>query len=364
MRLTLVTEMQTSAANGVSGRRRFLATTIGACAIARAIPASAQTGAKGSGSQTKEQRDGMTPGQVLDALKKGNERFRTGNMASRDYRDRAAHQRRRSISLRRGPRMHRLTCAGRDHLRRGYRRHVQRADRGERRERRPAREPGVRVRRGRRQGDPALRTHGLWRDQGGDRRRRDGQLDGVAGACEAGDVGHNRSMGRSRARTPRTSTPSHGPMSCWASTTSAAEAPSWRTWKRRTPSRSSAGCTTWSRVSWSSCRGPDLQGRHTVVPGTARSQVPAEATRSVVDRRRRVPGADEAGAQATGGLVPGKEHRGLGGRAGTALCLRRLLGADRAAGDGCRRQGRHDQACDVRREPAGMSGLQLQEAVR
>ena len=87
MRLTLATVMRTSAANGVPGRRRFLATTIGACAIARAIPASAQTGAKGGGSQTKEQRDGMTPGQVLDALKKGNERFRTGNMASRDYRD-------------------------------------------------------------------------------------------------------------------------------------------------------------------------------------------------------------------------------------------------------------------------------------
>ena len=87
MRLRALTEMRTAAANGVSGRRRFLATTIGACAIARAIPASAQTAAKGSGSQTKEQRDGMTPGQVLDALKKGNERFRAGNMASRDYRD-------------------------------------------------------------------------------------------------------------------------------------------------------------------------------------------------------------------------------------------------------------------------------------
>ena len=42
---------------------------------------------KGSGSLTKEQRDRMTPGQVLDTLKAGNERFRTGNMASRDYRD-------------------------------------------------------------------------------------------------------------------------------------------------------------------------------------------------------------------------------------------------------------------------------------
>ena len=174
---------------------------------------------------------------------------------------RAAHHRRRPVSVRRGPRLHRLTCAGRDHLRRRHRRHLQRADCGERRERRPAREPRVRVRRGRRQGDPALRTHGLWRDQGGDRRRRDGQLDGVAGACEAGDVGHNASMARSRARTPRTSTPSHGPTSCSASTTSAAAAQFWRTWKRRHPSRWSAGCTTWSPVSWSSCPMDDSQRR-------------------------------------------------------------------------------------------------------
>ena len=83
MSVTLSTVLRTSAANGFSDRRRFLATTIGACAIARAIPASAQTG----GSQTKAQRDGMTPSQVLDALKRGNERFRTGHMTSRDYRD-------------------------------------------------------------------------------------------------------------------------------------------------------------------------------------------------------------------------------------------------------------------------------------
>ena len=35
----------------------------------------------------EEQRDRMTPGQVLDALRQGNERFRTGKIASRDYRD-------------------------------------------------------------------------------------------------------------------------------------------------------------------------------------------------------------------------------------------------------------------------------------
>ena len=71
----------------VSGRRRFLATAIGACSIAPVTFASPQTGARGSGSLTKEQRDRMTPGQVLDEMKKGNERFRTGQMVSRDYRD-------------------------------------------------------------------------------------------------------------------------------------------------------------------------------------------------------------------------------------------------------------------------------------
>ena len=72
---------------GISNRRGFLTTMIGACAIAPAISASAQTGTSGLGSLTKEQRDRMTPGQVLDTLRQGNERFRTGKMVSRDYRD-------------------------------------------------------------------------------------------------------------------------------------------------------------------------------------------------------------------------------------------------------------------------------------
>jgi carbonic anhydrase len=71
----------------VSCRRRFLATALGAWAVSPVTSALAQTGASGSGSLTKEQRDRLTPGQVLDAMKKGNERFRTGNMASRDYLD-------------------------------------------------------------------------------------------------------------------------------------------------------------------------------------------------------------------------------------------------------------------------------------
>ena len=87
MRLRLLTEMRTSAANGVSGRRRFLATTIGACAIARAIAgisADRRQGRRLPDEGTARRDDA---GQVLDALKKGNERFRTGNMTSRDYRD-------------------------------------------------------------------------------------------------------------------------------------------------------------------------------------------------------------------------------------------------------------------------------------
>lgn len=38
-----------------------------------------------SGSLTKERRDSMTPSQIIDELKKGNERFRSGKMSSRDY---------------------------------------------------------------------------------------------------------------------------------------------------------------------------------------------------------------------------------------------------------------------------------------
>jgi carbonic anhydrase len=38
-----------------------------------------------SESLTKEQRDSMTPLQVIDELKKGNERFRAGKMTPRDY---------------------------------------------------------------------------------------------------------------------------------------------------------------------------------------------------------------------------------------------------------------------------------------
>src|ERR1700741_219893 len=67
-------------------RRRFLGSALGACAISpKAGFLSMQLAPSMSGSLTKEQRDRMSPAQVIDELQKGNERFRKGKMAPRDY---------------------------------------------------------------------------------------------------------------------------------------------------------------------------------------------------------------------------------------------------------------------------------------
>jgi len=66
-------------------RRRFLNTALGCCTIAPFLSLDMQLAPSGTGSLTKEKRDSMTPSQVIDELKKGNERFRTGKMAPRDY---------------------------------------------------------------------------------------------------------------------------------------------------------------------------------------------------------------------------------------------------------------------------------------
>jgi carbonic anhydrase len=67
-------------------RRSFLRTALGACAFCPPLGFShVQLAPSMSESLTKEQRDSMTPSQVIDELKKGNERFRAGKMASRDY---------------------------------------------------------------------------------------------------------------------------------------------------------------------------------------------------------------------------------------------------------------------------------------
>jgi carbonic anhydrase len=60
---------------------------LAACAAARVAPVHAQVGAAGGTPLSKEQRDRLTPAQVLDELKKGNERFRSGKTVSHDYRN-------------------------------------------------------------------------------------------------------------------------------------------------------------------------------------------------------------------------------------------------------------------------------------
>jgi carbonic anhydrase len=76
--------MATQANGKVSGRRSFLGKAIGTCAIAPVAPLLWQFPA-GGGSLTKEERDRLTPAQVIEELKKGNERFRAGKSAHRDY---------------------------------------------------------------------------------------------------------------------------------------------------------------------------------------------------------------------------------------------------------------------------------------
>ena len=65
--------------NPAVDRRRFLSTALCACTSSPSLGfLSMQLAASMAGSLTKEQRDSMTPSQIIDELKKGNERFRTG----------------------------------------------------------------------------------------------------------------------------------------------------------------------------------------------------------------------------------------------------------------------------------------------
>jgi carbonic anhydrase len=67
-------------------RRDFLGASIGTLAITPLAPLSMlQLGTSLSASLTKEQRDSMTPSQVIEELKNGNQRFRSNKMAPRDY---------------------------------------------------------------------------------------------------------------------------------------------------------------------------------------------------------------------------------------------------------------------------------------
>lgn len=67
--------------------RRHLLTAAFGAAMARPALLSAQVTTRGRSALTKAERDRMTPQQVIDDLKKGNERFRTGATMSRDYRE-------------------------------------------------------------------------------------------------------------------------------------------------------------------------------------------------------------------------------------------------------------------------------------
>jgi carbonic anhydrase len=66
------------------GRRGFVGAVVGASILARTADSSAQV-ATGGGALTKEERDRLTPDQVIDGMKKGNERFRAGKMNPHDY---------------------------------------------------------------------------------------------------------------------------------------------------------------------------------------------------------------------------------------------------------------------------------------
>ena len=112
------------------GRRALLKSTLGIAALSAfgapvlGIPDRSETDAL-----SKEERDKLTPDQVIEAMKRGNERFRTGKMTSHDYlaqkRTSAAGQYPASVIL---------SCidsrAGRDHSRRTHRRCLQCAHRG------------------------------------------------------------------------------------------------------------------------------------------------------------------------------------------------------------------------------------------
>ena len=71
--------------NWAADRRRFMSTTLCTCALSPLGAFAMQLVPSLSESLSKEQRDGMTPAQIIDELKKGNERFRTGKMAARNY---------------------------------------------------------------------------------------------------------------------------------------------------------------------------------------------------------------------------------------------------------------------------------------
>ncbi len=68
----------------ILSRRRLLSTAAACCCSSSAVLLAQWT--RHEGTLTKGERDRLVPGDVLDELKKGNERFRTGKTMARDYR--------------------------------------------------------------------------------------------------------------------------------------------------------------------------------------------------------------------------------------------------------------------------------------
>jgi len=74
------------AETGNMDRRQFLGSSLGACALTPLIPPSYfQLAGDLSRSLNKAERDAMSPSSVIEELKKGNERFRSGKTVRRDY---------------------------------------------------------------------------------------------------------------------------------------------------------------------------------------------------------------------------------------------------------------------------------------
>lgn len=81
-----LTSKETDKVYQTLGRRAFLGAALATCALAPVVPeAFAQFSGNLSESLSKEQRDAMTPAQVIEELKKGNDRFRTKKAVARDY---------------------------------------------------------------------------------------------------------------------------------------------------------------------------------------------------------------------------------------------------------------------------------------
>ena len=212
-------------------------TAIGAWAIAPVGGASAQISTLGSGSLTKEQRDRMAPGQVLDELKRATSAFEPGTWCPGTI-----GISRRSSAAGKFPAAVNIGCID---------------------SRAPAEiifDAGIgdgfsaRIA-GNVVNDDLLGSLEFACAVAGAKvlllfgPTSCGAIKGAIDDVEMGDltgllarvkpaISATTSTGRSRARTPRTSTRSHEATSSWASTTSAGEVRSWPTWRRSRLSRS------------------------------------------------------------------------------------------------------------------------------